>query len=230
MPDRAVATDKSNRHACSRVQPTQQPTATDKMCISPGQGNRHAQIAVSVAATDKQPPPFRGRTVGCWLGCAYVGRRKSPSNLGGPEVSTAQAVVSAQKDLDTIEWLCHTCKKPVANGKGYVHVHDNACSEVRQARRAWKKDLREKQKKSELGSWEAISLDDLMKLPDRVPWEVHHRKCDPNPGRPGYWIGVERIRTYAQMLNWTAHLMSRNWLKDTNWRELISRKTSHIDP
>ncbi|MGW4127241.1 hypothetical protein [Amycolatopsis japonica] len=37
----------------------------------------------------------------------------------------------------------------------------------------------------------------------------------------GYRIGVERIRTWAAYLHWTAHLMGKDWITDTTWDEMV---------
>jgi hypothetical protein len=53
----------------------------------------------------------------------------------------------------------------------------------------------------------------------RAVWRVTHDDCA-RP-RTGYRIEVERIRTWAAYLHWTAHLMSKDWIGDTNWSEVV---------
>ncbi|UYP17740.1 hypothetical protein OED52_13770 [Rhodococcus sp. Z13] len=33
---------------------------------------------------------------------------------------------------------------------------------------------------------------------------------------------MSKLHTHAQLLNWTAHLMGKTWLADTNWCEFIN--------
>jgi hypothetical protein len=47
---------------------------------------------------------------------------------------------------------------------------------------------------------------------EEVAWRVTHDECEHMT--VGYRIGVERIRT------WAAYLMSKEWIRDTNWDEL----------
>lgn len=53
----------------------------------------------------------------------------------------------------------------------------------------------------------------------RATWHVTHDECD-HP-RIGYRIEVERIRTWAAYLHWTGHLMSKDWIGDTNWSDMV---------
>lgn len=52
-------------------------------------------------------------------------------------------------------------------------------------------------------------------------WITAHFDCD---DRDGYSIDVERIRTHEQALAWTAHLMGKRWVADTNWLDVVGDK------
>lgn len=54
---------------------------------------------------------------------------------------------------------------------------------------------------------------------NRVPWHVTHTGCD--APRVGYRIEIERVRTWAGLLHWAAHLMDKDWVSDTNFADLI---------
>ena len=71
--------------------------------------------------------------------------------------------------------------------------------------------------------WQAVNIAELLALPRRAPWLAHHRMCDPNPGHESYWFDVARARTHAQLLNWSAHLMGKRWIRHTTWANLIER-------
>lgn len=119
---------------------------------------------------------------------------------------------------NVIRHTCGACRKIVLPKTGYVHIDTRIVHEVeRVTKEFWKKqDAR--------GPWAAVSMSDLMDLPEDAQWMTHHASCDPIPECSGYWFAVERIQTYEQMLSWTAHLMDKDWLKYTNWSEYIYSK------
>lgn len=61
-------------------------------------------------------------------------------------------------------------------------------------------------------------------------WEPWHLGCDPDPESNGYAVGVEALRTYADLLRWTAHLVDKDWLKNTSWLDLIKEITQTPKP
>lgn len=73
--------------------------------------------------------------------------------------------------------------------------------------------------------WETNHPDgaDLMDLviggPELVRWVTHCEECEPNTC--GYCIEVAQLRTYKDLIKWTAHLMEKTWLADTDWRILL---------
>lgn len=67
----------------------------------------------------------------------------------------------------------------------------------------------------------AVTVEELLELPPAVTWQVHHDACDPDPEALAYRIDISQIDTSGALLNWTAHLMSKRWLKDTDWDDLI---------
>lgn len=60
-------------------------------------------------------------------------------------------------------------------------------------------------------------LGDYVAAPPIAPWVAWHRRCDPNIGGSTYWIGAERIATWPQLVDWTAHLSPKRWLRGTDW-------------
>lgn len=48
-------------------------------------------------------------------------------------------------------------------------------------------------------------------------WHAWHKACDPDLTSDPYWIAVERIRTRAELKEWTRHLGDKRWIDDTNW-------------
>jgi hypothetical protein len=73
-----------------------------------------------------------------------------------------------------------------------------------------------------------------MTYPAAVPWRIHHRRCDPSPGIDGYWFHANRCGTERHLLAWTAHLLEKDWLKDTDWSvflyRLLAANGGDLDP
>lgn len=113
-------------------------------------------------------------------------------------------------------WICATCREPVADHTGYLHVNHETIGEVRRGERDHSREHPDT----------GISIDALLGMPDPAPWQVHHGACDPDSDSPDYVIHIERARTHAQLLHWTAHLMEKRWLKYTDWPALISRMSA----
>ena len=52
-------------------------------------------------------------------------------------------------------------------------------------------------------------------------WTCWHRECDPNPEAATYWIEVDRIDTWAEVVEWTSHLAEKRWFHDTDWHTVM---------
>jgi len=44
------------------------------------------------------------------------------------------------------------------------------------------------------------------------------------------WIAIERVRTPAQLLHWTAHLMGKQWIGCTDWPHVLRTAAKTVDP
>jgi hypothetical protein len=111
-----------------------------------------------------------------------------------------------------VAWDCAVCGSPIDDNDGYLWV--SVCDAIRalEAEQEWKQRH---------GS--VVSIAELLELPDHVPWVAVHRGCDTRPEETGYWIDVERLRSPWDLLRWSAHLSEKNWLRATNWPDVISR-------
>lgn len=114
-------------------------------------------------------------------------------------------------------WLCAQCHTPIADGQGYIHVNMPTVNAVEHY---WRQD-NERQHDNDSAF---VDLSEIRAWPDDAPWMAHHADCDPEPTASDYWFDVKRARTHAQLLNRTAHLMEKNWLKHTDWDDLIRRQ------
>lgn len=116
-------------------------------------------------------------------------------------------------------WMCDACKKAIDDNDGHLWVDLSDAEDVRQGRREW-------EEKHDTGR--GVSLADFADLPDPTQWRRHHRGCDPAPDALAYDIGVERVRTHAHLLSWSAHLSGKTWIGCTDWFELM-RVMAEID-
>lgn len=134
----------------------------------------------------------------------------------------------------TITWTCQHCRKPIADGKGWITICQREVWQRRHAVKAWEKAQHEaaKERRDEstgrIGS--LLYAADISGYPDPIRWERTHEACDPNPDRSSdYWIAIERIRTEADVLSWSAHLFEKRWFQDTAWDRIIRKAIGNHD-
>lgn len=57
---------------------------------------------------------------------------------------------------------------------------------------------------------------------DIAEWKIHCANCAPDGDECFcYWISMDRMATAEDVLARTTHLMKKDWLKLTNWHEVI---------
>jgi len=59
-----------------------------------------------------------------------------------------------------------------------------------------------------------------------VPWRIRHGVCVPPEGitERSYRLEVGDLRTWASLVHWTTHLMSKRWFGNTNWFDVVRPK------
>lgn len=117
-------------------------------------------------------------------------------------------------------WKCEVCGRTIADGAGYVTASYEDFQKYEDERAEWReKHFNPIAPGSDTGFFKGNALIDY---PLRVHWKVLHRDCDPDLDECyGYAIYVERIRTPAQVIGWTAHLLGKRWLDNTDWQDLL---------
>ena len=130
----------------------------------------------------------------------------------------------------TITWTCQHCHEPIADGKGWITIDQREVWQRRDAVQAWREEGRKADEEHQAGRvGRPIHPADLKTFPDPIRWEVTHETCDPNPDRgTDYWIGIERIRTEADLLSWSANLFGRRWFQDTAWDRIIRKAIGRV--
>lgn len=105
---------------------------------------------------------------------------------------------------------CEICGDPVLGDEGYLEVDSGAAL---RRRRVPPDPVAEYEIRAE-------TLAHFLASPD-IGWHCYHRRCDPDPERTTYWIGSDRLTTIEELLDWTAHLMEKDWIGCTNWATVL---------
>ncbi|MFE1928460.1 hypothetical protein ACFW91_38665 [Streptomyces asoensis] len=107
-------------------------------------------------------------------------------------------------DLDLI---CDGCRKPIDDEDGYLWIDNQAVNRAQIAAQEWE------------ASHPDGLISDFADYPEEVRWQTHHATCAPGTG--GYDIPAEKIRSWEQLLDWTAHLMEKTWLGHSDWDDVL---------
>lgn len=114
-----------------------------------------------------------------------------------------------------INWVCDECDGLIHNGDGALAVRHHEIDAHYEALAAWQ------------ARGDGLSVAHLMEYPSPAPWHVQHDACV-EPDSSMYELAVEDVRTPAQLLAFTAHLMAKSWLEATNWDHLIYQVCSQL--
>jgi hypothetical protein len=116
--------------------------------------------------------------------------------------------------------ICEACNKPMGDGDatyGNLWIRKADWIDYTQAYADWKAKY-----VTELdGGGQSVTGAGLIAHPETVAWRALHSTCD-NGEDDLYSIPSSKLSTWADLVEWTAHLMEKTWLADTNWREHIS--------
>lgn len=67
----------------------------------------------------------------------------------------------------------------------------------------------------------AVPLHQIREMPMFGPtWEPRHLLCAEDM-HDYYGIDIEQLRTHEDVLRWTAHLLEKTWLANSNWDAII---------
>lgn len=107
--------------------------------------------------------------------------------------------------------ICERCREAIGDGAGFLCVRYEDINRYRREMAEWE----------QAHPGDAHTIAEVIAMPDEIAWRVYHDRCDPWPGKDAYQIDVERIRTWQQLARWTADLMVKNWLADSDWDDLL---------
>lgn len=110
--------------------------------------------------------------------------------------------------------VCQYCGKSVSTAQGVLVVYGHEISEYEKLFKEWGKSY----PRTETGS-RLITSRELADLPHMVDWHWGHSDCVQDGVM--YEITYDRFDNVEKVLNWTLHLMEKNWLEHTRWREAV---------
>lgn len=115
--------------------------------------------------------------------------------------------------MNEVFWMCDHCNKIAS--EGWVWLRG---AEVNKAYEAMEASTELNKRTGGV-----YSLAELMELPDGGKWSIICSDCykEDMERMNDYDIPIDRISTVNDVLDWTFHLMKKNWFEYTNWEELV---------
>jgi hypothetical protein len=117
--------------------------------------------------------------------------------------------IKGKRNEAYLVYRCNYCKKSInpTKNEGHIYVIHEELSETKRQYQNIKASGRK-----------SIRADEI---PDLAEWKTAHYNCSQQDDA-WYSIEIYRIRTFQQVIEWTSHLMIKNWIGHTNWFEIIS--------
>ena len=126
--------------------------------------------------------------------------------------------------MTELQWKCDVCKNVIGDDwAGWLYITQEEVDRAYEVDKAWHEF-------NESTNGKSFTLDDLSRMPDRAKWSVGCQQCF-EAGKlievNSYDIEVSRIATYKDALDWTLHLMEKEWLHRSDWDNRI-REASKV--
>jgi hypothetical protein len=113
--------------------------------------------------------------------------------------------------------FCDICNGLIADGEGSIWLRSADLVHAERVTTAREEGRHTKQRDGSAASPGAQPSG----LRETAEWNVTHSVCDPGADAAIYRFEVHQCRTWAGLVNWTAHLMEKSWLRHTDWIELL---------
>ena len=113
--------------------------------------------------------------------------------------------------------ICDGCGKPIADGHGYLWIDREAIARAVAAKAEWERKREADRAKNAGWSTPYNPLD----APAAVRWQAHHDDCDKGRGGDDYYVPSYGMRSWRQLLDWTAQVMEKSWIGLTDWPEVL---------
>lgn len=103
--------------------------------------------------------------------------------------------------------VCDTCQLPINDDEGHLYA---PYTEIRE-------HYADNLPRVAFGG-----IEDVIAQPMPIRWYVrHYGRCTAHEIGDLYQIGVEQIRTWAQLAEWTRQLSSKDWFAKSDWAALV---------
>jgi hypothetical protein len=117
-------------------------------------------------------------------------------------------------DMSINKWpLCQICGKPVSTKQGILAIYNEELIQYEKQRMEWDK-IHPLDKNSGI-----LTPKDIIDMPRLVRWHWGHEGCLHEYIM--YHIDYSRFDTIAKALDWTLHLLKKNWLHYTDWEAAV---------
>lgn len=129
--------------------------------------------------------------------------------------------------MTALRWNCDRCELEIDDGDGILQIDSpRLMREIHDERRRHQEhagdDVETLLHRAELDL--RAALDHV----DETHLEALHFRCDPDENSPHYWIRIENLRTTADVLERTAHLIGKPWFRRSGWDDLLRRLATQI--
>lgn len=114
-----------------------------------------------------------------------------------------------------LDFVCDVCGGLVDDGAGCLRVFFADIASYRAAAREWET----------VHGDGPHAIGAMVRMPEQIPWHIHHDACTPDGSGDGYDVDVSNVRTWRELLLWTSRLMAKNWLALTDWPQVIGAAT-----
>lgn len=111
--------------------------------------------------------------------------------------------------------VCDVCRRPVEAGRGFLRVTFAAMEAYRAQAAEWKRT-----------HGDVSTVGEVLSYPEEARWSPFHTGCDPAKGLSAYQIDAGELETWRGLTRWTALLMAKQWLPETDWGHLLEETVS----
>ena len=114
--------------------------------------------------------------------------------------------------MSEITLICETCGQPITGSQGSIYIRIGDVGAHREAERQWREI-------HPVGT--ALDIAALALMPEDIRWRTGHDACRTDNDQDCYDIDAARISTWPRVAWWTAHLLEKNWLQDSDWDDVL---------
>jgi predicted GIY-YIG superfamily endonuclease len=136
----------------------------------------------------------------------------------------SQSVDKAKKSHSSEPvWACSNCHC----GKGAWLFMSREQDIAAETCRSWWKQY--EYEMHTVSSWKPVDLGRVMSAPDEGKWTVLCSRCARDTGdyepldNVAYAIELTRADTWQKLMDWTIHLMEKDWFRYTNWADVMRK-------